>query len=234
MRSMVFIAAMLFSVPSAHAYSVMHAPPSMPFLPFSGYHHQGQPTWQHSQHIGYRHNFREQPPIQSTQFRSATGMYRWYQGCWWRLGDPYAYQGCQNSSFDDGAHVHHFDSGIGQEFADIRGLVAAISGFSGQELDQLLIALEERFGRLNPRINPERLSAMIDAILLEDVRFSRSPRPLDPREEVIRRNGLFPEDVLSNPVTSGCSSIRDQRPGKIFGPVPCTSYPDVFGGVRNW
>lgn len=29
----------------------------------------------------------------------------------------------------------------------------------------------------------------------------------------------------------GCDSISDSRDGGIFGAIPCTSYPDVFGPV---
>lgn len=39
---------------------------------------------------------------------------------------------------------------------------------------------------------------------------------------------------LDTPILGNCSSIRDYADGHMFGPIPCTWYPGVFGPVPHY
>ena len=45
--------------------------------------------------------------------------------------------------------------------------------------------------------------------------------------------GTRMHDIFYRNLGLQCDSIFDQRPGAIFGPTPCTTYPDIFGPVPN-
>ncbi len=44
-----------------------------------------------------------------------------------------------------------------------------------------------------------------------------------------RFSGTRMHDIFYKPLFGGCESIHDSRDGGMFGPIPCTSYPGVFG-----
>ncbi len=98
---------------------------------------------------------------------------------------------------------------------DISGL--DLSGYSADELRAMIRALIDRI---------ELGTFDLDSFSLDD--FLREYEDDVPaRNGGNRAQGRRMHDIFYKPLI-GCKNIFDERPGEIFGNVPCTSYPGIF------
>ena len=259
----------------------------------------------------------EVPLFEQTEFREEYGMFRWYQGCWFRIRHNYAYIICS----PDGGPVDRVPLSVIPELIE-SGLLPADS-MTGRLVDRL-------FGRTTSRTPSNfRLSAgRTTAAPGDGIRLSSLPgggssgsrsfsgfdglnslgsglfrfdgigsfngvnfngssfggfsgggstnsgngngfsfgsngesggsgfngfsnvnrfAPRDNDGSTFRfssGNGLSGggdgtaggngEGPLGQPLGFGCSDINDSQDGGMLGPIPCTSYPGVFGPVPRY
>jgi hypothetical protein len=244
----------------------------------------------------------EVPLFENTEFREEYGMFRWYQGCWFRVRHNYAYIICS----PDGGPVDRVPLSAIPELIE-SGLLPADS-MTGRLVDRLF-GTENTRTPANYRLSAGRTTAAPgDGTRLSDLfgggtsgfsdfsgfngfdglgslgsgifqfdgigsfngssfggfsggggsytsgwsgfdGFSNVNR-FAPRENngVTFRfssgNGLRGggdgtaggngEGPLGQPLGFGCSDINDSQDGGMLGPIPCTSYPGVFGPVPRY
>ncbi len=169
----------------------------------------------------------EYPPFERTRFATEHGMFRWYRGCWFRVLNVYVYIICDPSgeviertrrsaarltgargdgiSLSDYYGGHFSRSGFfsGSDFEGGSGFP-----FAGQD-----DGTQRIFGENVPTSDGGGTSGVFSG---GDGFFSSG-------------GGTRMHDVFDQPVGFGCDDIHDSIDGGLFGPIPCTSYPGVFG-----
>ena len=250
----------------------------------------------------------EYPPFEQTQFADSTGMFRWWESCWWRVVDPYVYLRCQANGDilivrPDGTVSQATQSELDRLFDAAGGAVSFNApGTSGSRLGISRffsgrtsaapgdgIRLSDYYGGSFWRFDGSGTTGVFnefDASAFgglsglngigdneygvirfnadgsrdtSDATFRFSGDNSGPQrifgEEVPTSDGagdtgafsggdgFFSENNLRTRMHDffyeplglvGCDSIHDYRDGGIFGPIPCTSYPGVFGPVPEY
>ncbi len=207
----------------------------------------------------------EVPLFEQTEFREEYGMFRWYQGCWFRVRHNYAYIICS----PDGGPVDRVPLSAIPELIE-SGLLPADS-MTGRLVDRLFGRTTSRTPS-NFRLSAGRTTAAPgDGTRLSDL-FGGGKSGFNGFSGFDGLNsfgsGLFQfdgigsfngvnfngssfgsnggsgegdgtaggngEGPLGQPLGFGCSDINDSQDGGMLGPIPCTSYPGVFGPVPRY
>lgn len=243
----------------------------------------------------------EYPPFEHTQFADDHGMYRFWEGCWWQVFDPYVYLLCNESTGDTvylllpdgqvvaatqddlnrlyallrqlGVPLHSLSSafnippvprnfsrasagrltaapGDGIRLSDYYGGFAnrsfGISSFDGVSFDSGFSSIgDNEYGifRFNADGTLDRSSSTFSVSNGNGSSSSSGTAQRGSTGAFSGGDGFFSEgnlrtrmpNIFYEPLdTIGCSAIDDYADGGIFGPIPCTSYPGVFGPVPEY
>lgn len=183
----------------------------------------------------------EVPHFSQSEFRDEYGIFRWYEGCWFRIEGDY---GCilpPNSAYGGGFGGIDFGS-LGTGVFQFDGIVGNIGGFDGFTFgDGRNSSSFNDFSGFDSDGSSGGFSGFsgVDRFGARDndgttFRFSSGNNDGNGLSGGDGSAGGNGEGALGRPVGLGCDSIDDTRDGGILGPIPCTSYPGVLGPVPRY
>jgi hypothetical protein len=202
------------------------------------------------------HAYPESPPFEQTQFSEDFGVFRWWRSCWWRVFDPNVYLIFQ----PDGEVLLLYPDGT-VRVATEEGLARLYVSGDGFCLSDVYGGTFTRFGGSSTSGGPNGFGGFRgygDSSRTGVFSFDGSGNPIDRDSNDFRfggedtdrsdagwrfggdgSGGRFAstrmDDFFYEPLgLVGCDSIYDSKDGGVLGPIPCTSYPNVFGDVPKY